>query len=81
MQHDNLTGYIVDADKLKLKDKLERCLAVDLAIDGSADRFQVDNKHVKCKVTWAVHAMQVTLSETGKSGNQSAFVCLQFSSA
>ena len=31
----------------KLKD---RTLAVSIAVDGSVDRFQVDNKNVKCKL-------------------------------
>jgi len=42
--------YIVDADRPRLKERLDKSVAVSIAVDGSVDRFQVDNKHVKCRI-------------------------------
>jgi hypothetical protein len=50
MQHCDLMKYIVAADKTNLYSRISSALAVSIAVDGSADRFQVDNKHVKCKL-------------------------------
>jgi hypothetical protein len=50
MQHCDLMKYIVAADKPNLYSRISSALAVSIAVDGSVDRFQVDNKHVKCKL-------------------------------
>ena len=49
-QHADLMSYIVKTDKPNLRSKLENSLAVSLSVDGSVDRFQLDNKHVTCKI-------------------------------
>ena len=50
MQHADLLSYIVSGHKPELLTKIKSALAVSLAIDGSVDRFQLDNKYVKCKI-------------------------------
>ena len=49
-QHADMMSYIVKTDKPNLRSKLENSLAVSLSVDGSVDRFQLDNKHVTCKI-------------------------------
>ena len=49
-QHADLMSYIVKTDKPNLRSKLENSLAVSLSVDGSVARFQLDNKHVTCKI-------------------------------
>lgn len=53
MQHSDLMSYIVKSDLPKLKEKILSSLAVSISVDGSVDRFQEDNKHVKCKIVTA----------------------------
>ena len=43
-------SYVVKTDKPNLRSKLEISLGVSLSVDGSVDRFQLDNKHVPCKI-------------------------------
>ena len=50
MQHADLLSYIVSGHKPELLTKIKSTLDVSLAIDGSVDRFQLDNKYVKCKI-------------------------------
>ena len=50
MQHADLLSYIVSGHKPEVLTKIKSALAVSLAIDGSVDRFQLDNKYVKCKI-------------------------------
>ena len=52
-QHCDLMRYIVNSHKPILQDKIKQSRAVCLSVDGSVDRFQVDNKHVKCKIITA----------------------------
>ena len=49
-QHCQLMQYIVDADRPRLKERIQKCVAVSIAVDGSVDRFLVDNKHVNCRI-------------------------------
>ena len=50
MQHADLLSYIVSGHKPELFNQIKSALAVSLAIDGSVDRFQLDNKYVKCRL-------------------------------
>lgn len=55
MQYSNPGGYknflstMVKTDLPNLKEKLVLALAVSLRVDGSVDRFLLDNKHVMAK--------------------------------
>lgn len=53
MQHSDLMSYIVKSDLPRLKEKILNSLALSISVDGSVDRFQEDNKHVKCKIVTA----------------------------
>ena len=50
MQHADLLSYIVSGHKPELLTKIKSALEVSLAIDGSVDRFQLDNNFVKCQI-------------------------------
>ena len=43
VQHCDLMKYIVAADKPNLYSRISSALVVSIAVDGSVDRFQVDN--------------------------------------
>lgn len=56
LQYINPTNYteflkcIVQADVIYLKNKLDKCLAISLRVDGSVDRSQIDNIHILVKI-------------------------------
>jgi len=56
LQYVNSTSYsnfskcIVEADISNFKEKLRKCLAISLRVDGSVDRTQLDNIHILAKV-------------------------------
>lgn len=50
VQHADLMRYIVNADKPTLTERIRNSLAACISVDGAVDRFQLDNKHVKCKL-------------------------------
>lgn len=48
--HREMIHHIVLANIPELKNKLKSCLSVSLRVDGSVDRFQIDNIHIMVKV-------------------------------
>lgn len=48
--HREMLQHIVIADIPELKNKLKSCISVSLRVDGSVDRFQIDNIHVLLKI-------------------------------
>ena len=48
--HREMLRHIVLADIPELKKKLKSCISLSLRVDGSVDRFQIDNIHVLLKI-------------------------------